>query len=242
MVTAQPTHPVPSQRGTAYAYQCNNCKRCCHDKLIQVNPYEAARLAFHLGVSTAEFAHDCLDDNVFLKRTANGACMFLEAGGCGVHPHRPLVCRIYPLGRHVAGSGAETFSHFSPHPQSAGEYGHDKTIEDYLVQQGAIEYMVAADKYLELFHRLHALLRASLANEPQLAQELAPAASAAKTSMPTWLDVDGVVASYCKKHGLPVPETVDGRMLMHIAAIDGWLEQQAGAAGTPSPAGSRFAG
>lgn len=232
---ALPIYPVPSQRGTAYAYQCNNCKRCCHNKLIQVNPYEAVRLASHLGVSTGEFARDCLDDNVFLKRTPDGACIFLGEGGCSVHPHRPLVCRIYPLGRHVAGSGGETFTHFAPHPQSAGEYGHDKTIEDYLLQQGAIEYMAAADRYLELFHRLHALLRASLAKEPELAKDLGPAASAAKTAMPAWLDVDSVVASYCNKHSLPQPETMDAKMQMHITAIDSWLEQQASENPAPSP-------
>lgn len=223
----RPAYPVPSHRDTAYAYQCNNCKNCCHDKLIQVNPYEVARLAFHLGVSTAEFARDCLDDNVYLKRTTSGACIFLDSAGCGVHPHRPLVCRIYPLGRHVAGHRGETFSHFTPHPQTAGAYGQDKTIEDYLMQQGAMEYMMAADRYVQLFHRLHALLRAYLAREPQLGQELKPAAAAARMDMPAWLDVDSVVASYCTAHGLSAPNTIDGKMQMHITAIDSWLEQHA---------------
>ncbi len=222
---ARLVYPVPSQRDTAYSYACNNCKRCCHDKLIQVNPYEVARLADHLRVTTADFARDCLDDNVYLKRSANGACIFLNASGCGVHPNRPMVCRIYPLGRHVDGDGSESFSHLAPHPQTQGVYGVSQTVQDYLAQQGAPEYMVAADHYLQLFHRLHAALLVSMAKEPQLVQDIAQVANAAKAAMPAWLDVDSVVAHHCAAHGLPLPDSVDGKMKIHIAAIESWLTQ-----------------
>ena len=220
---AKPVYPLPSWRDTAYSYECNNCKRCCHDKLIQVNPYEVARLAAHLHVSTADFARDCLEDNVYLKRSANGACMFLTAEGCGVHPNRPMVCRIYPLGRHVDGDGSESFSHLAPHPQTEGVYGLSKTVQDYLEQQGALPYMAAADHYLQLFHRLHAALLVSMAREPQLVQDIGQVASAAKADMPAWLDVDSVVTSHCAEHGLPVPVTVKEKMTIHIAAIENWL-------------------
>ena len=221
----RPVYAVPSQRDTAYSYECNNCKRCCHDKLIQVNPYEVARLASHLQMSTGDFARNCLDDNVYLKRVANGACMFLNADGCGVHANRPMVCRIYPLGRHVGGDGSETFSHLEPHPQTAGIYGVRQTVLDYLQQQGAPQYMAAADGYLDLFHRLHAALVQSMAQTPQAAQDMGQVASAAKAQMPAWLDVDSVVTAYCAARGLPVPETVEGRMKIHITAIEEWLNQ-----------------
>ncbi len=229
--TVRPVYPLPSQRDTAYSYNCNNCKRCCHDKLIQVNPYEVARLAAHLQVSTGAFARDCLDDNVYLKRKANGACMFLTAEGCGVHPNRPMVCRIYPLGRHVAGDGSESFSHLEPHPQTAGEYGLSKTVQDYLEQQGAPPYMAAADRYLALFHQLHAALLTSMAQQPQLVQDIGQVASDAKADMPAWLDVDSVVTLQCATQGLPVPDTVEARMDLHIAAIEAWLAQN-----LPAPA------
>lgn len=222
---ARPVYPLPSRRETAYAYQCNNCKRCCHDKLIQVNPYEVTRLAQQLGVSTGDFARDCLEDNVYLKRRANGACIFLDTGGCNVHPNRPMVCRIYPLGRHVAGDGSESFTHLDPHPQSEGRYGLDKTVQDYLEQQGAPEYMAAADRYLELFHRLHAALMATLAQQPGLTHELNQVAQSAKIDIPPWLDVDCVVDAYCTLHGLAAPQTLSEKMELHIAAIEAWLDK-----------------
>ncbi len=224
--TARPVYPLPSLRDTAYSYQCNNCKRCCHDKLIQVNPYEVARLAHNLQVSTGEFARDCLEDNVYLKRTANGACIFLNEQGCGVHADRPMVCRIYPLGRHVAGDGGETFSHLTAHPQTAGVYGVSQTVWDYLEQQGAPEYMQAADQYLDLFHRLHAALLTSMRQQPKAAQDIGEVASAAKQEMPAWLDVDSVVAIHCALNDVPVPEAIDARMKIHIAAIESWLAEK----------------
>jgi len=222
----RPVYPLTSDREAAYSYQCNNCKRCCHDKLIQVNPYEVARLAQHLGVSTSTFMRNCVEDNVYLKRQPNGACIFLNAAGCGVHPDRPMVCRIYPLGRHIGGDGTESFTHLDPHPQSAGEYGQSKRIEDYLMQQGALPYMAAADHYLALFHSLHAMLLVSVAAAPQAAGTLDQAASAAKTDIPAWLDVDQVVENYCAAHGVAPPDAVSEKMEFHIAAIEEWIAAQ----------------
>lgn len=223
VLAMRPLYPAVSGRKTAYSYRCNACNRCCHDKLIQVNPYEAARLAHHLGVPTGEFIRDSLEDNVYLKRRQNGACIFLAESGCGVHPHRPMVCRIYPLGRHISASGEETFSHLDPHPQTAGVYGEAGVAEDYLEQQGAPPYMAAADRYLDLFHRLHAALQAFVASEAGAAAAATEASQGAKSSIPEWLDVDRVVANYCDAHRLPVPKGVDGKIELHIAAIEAWL-------------------
>lgn len=43
-------------RAEAFGYTCNRCTNCCRNKLIQVNPYEIARLARHKGVGTSAFA------------------------------------------------------------------------------------------------------------------------------------------------------------------------------------------
>ena len=34
------------------------------------------------------------NDHTVLKQTESGACVFLGAEGCMVHPDRPLVCRL----------------------------------------------------------------------------------------------------------------------------------------------------
>ncbi len=42
-------------RSAPFGFACNRCLQCCMNKKIQVNPYEIARLAQHLGISTTEF-------------------------------------------------------------------------------------------------------------------------------------------------------------------------------------------
>jgi Fe-S-cluster containining protein len=103
-------------RDSAFSYTCHACSRCCHDKIIQLNPYEVARLAQNRGMSTTDFLARYTERNgTALRRVEEGACVFLTAQGCGVHADRPLVCRLYPLGRKVTPEGEESFREVTPH-------------------------------------------------------------------------------------------------------------------------------
>ncbi|WP_193222247.1 hypothetical protein [Alkalilimnicola sp. S0819] len=66
---------------------------------------------------------------------------------------RPLVCRVYPLGR-IVSRDEEYFVEVTPHPQTEGRYGQDGTVAEYLAQQGAAPYMAAADHYYRLYLQL----------------------------------------------------------------------------------------
>src|SRR5215470_9862277 len=101
-----------SPRSEAFDYVCRRCLKCCHHQRIQLNPYELARLARNLGLTTTEFRAAWTEhgDGLALRQTETGACVFLGSEGCTVHPDRPLVCRLYPLGRHVSADGSEAFS------------------------------------------------------------------------------------------------------------------------------------
>jgi Fe-S-cluster containining protein len=114
-----------------FSYVCGQC-RCCVDKLIKLNPYEVARLAANPGISTTEFIRTCtMAKGAVLKMNRRGECLFRTSKGCSVHPDRPLVCRLYPLGRHApASSGEEVFSLLSE-----GRVGRDGTVADYLRTQ-----------------------------------------------------------------------------------------------------------
>src|SRR5262249_31510445 len=120
---------------------------------IQVNPYEVARLALARGQSTSEFRAAWTEDGrgTVLRQNEDGTCVFLGPQGCQVHPDRPLVCRLYPLGRQVGSDGSEFFTKLKGHPLSAGEFTDRGTIADYLAAQGAQPFMDAADAY---FHWL----------------------------------------------------------------------------------------
>ena len=125
------------QRDSPFSYACHACKRCCQHYRIKANPYEVLRLARHLGLTTTAFIDAHLVDDAYLPHDEEGHCRFLGEQGCTVHPARPLVCRVYPLGLHVDGQGVERFSHLQPHPRTEGEYGATGTVDDYLRQQGA---------------------------------------------------------------------------------------------------------
>lgn len=98
-------------RQTRFAFTCNQCLSCCRNKKIQINPYEIARLAHHKRMSTEDFV-SCYTHTggTLLNWNEDGTCVFLGPQRCGVHPDRPLVCRLYPLGRNLNGMGEEGFS------------------------------------------------------------------------------------------------------------------------------------
>ncbi len=173
------------ERSSPFSYQCHACQRCCQDKLIRVNPYEVLQLARACAIDTTTFLQRYVDrETSFLRQTPQGNCVFLDPQrACTVHAHRPLVCRLYPLGRRVSGEGAETFAVLEPHPDSAGEYGTHQRVQDYLDGQGADPYLKATDALLELFHAAYA--------RPS-PQPGSPTGEMADSAL-DWLDVDLVL-------------------------------------------------
>lgn len=209
----------------SFSYRCGSCGRCCHNKRIQVGPYELFRLSRNRGLSTGEFAGRYIDvDGPFLRFGQDGKCPFLIAGACAVHSDRPLVCRLYPLGRHVDAQGNETFSHVEPHPQSEGEYGDLGTVAGFIEQQGALPYLRAADRYQDLFHRLCAALQAALQVHPDIVNstaDLLPASREVKAlSFMEWLDIDATLQHVSRQRCLLAPEDADHAMALHIRAIE----------------------
>jgi Fe-S-cluster containining protein len=216
-------------RDSAFSYTCHACSRCCHDKIIHLNPYEVAQLAQNRGIGTSEFLSQYTDSaGTALKRAEAGACIFLTAEGCGVHPDRPLVCRIYPLGRHVTAQGDEWFAELAPHPETEGTYGTAGTVGEYLHTQGAQPYIEAVDRYLDLLGKMAAVLRQGLGNNAGLRTEVEQAVDRLMTDqhapMPVWLDVDTVTTQYCAEQHLDVPTDHSIKMDFHMRAIEAWIE------------------
>jgi Fe-S-cluster containining protein len=213
-------------RETPFFFSCSQCLRCCRHKKIQVNPYEIARLAKNRGLSTADFLeHYTHDDGTILNWDEDGACVFLDSGGCGVHPDRPLVCRLYPLGRHVLPSGEESFSEIEPDESCIGVYGKDSKIDSYLDTQGAGPFMEAADRYLDLLWRLYLVLQEEGA-DPERQNAIVSVferfAGGQRNGDIGFADVDAIVAAFCEKLSLEVPKTTDEKILIHIHAVEAW--------------------
>ncbi|MBI4800131.1 MAG: YkgJ family cysteine cluster protein [Desulfarculus sp.] len=210
------------QLDSDFCYHCLRCSRCCHDQAIQVNPYEILRLARHLGLSTSQFIErHTTNAGLFLRFTSEGACGFLTPQGCGVHPARPLVCRLYPLGREIDLQEGEGFVLLERHPQCPALVGGAGRLGEYLDEQGAGPFLAAADLYLELVLEMHEALRR---HAPLGAggETLAGLGRSAVQAVNPWLDVDAVL-------GDAVLEADPWRaMQRHLVAIRKWTRQMEG--------------
>lgn len=88
---------------------CNGCSSCCYGRgdTITLDPFDMIQLIEVTGLSYEQLLEKRIGlsvvDHVILphlKMTQEGNhCSFLEEGRCGIHGHRPGMCRIFPLGR-----------------------------------------------------------------------------------------------------------------------------------------------
>ena len=176
----------------------------------------------------------------FTLKTVDGTATITRST---FHPDRPLVCRLYPLGRMIDSEGREWFADLPPHPETAGLYGVTGTVGSYLESQGVAPYFVFGERYAALFRRMVALF-ATVERDPgeengkrEIALEDAQGPPGLLLS--PWLDVDATVAAYCGERGLAVPSDKDAVVELHIQAIGAWLAQlEANARGPQPPLGS----
>jgi len=205
-------------RDSGFSLSCEACGRCCHNKKIQLNPYEIVRMADYLGIGTGEFlTRYMMTDEPFLQMQASRACVFLAAGKCTVHPARPLVCRLYPLGQHLNGAGAEHFTCVTPEKTCESRVGERSTVDRFLVVNDTEPYMEASRKYLELFYRFYESMVRQLQQRDDIDLDLG--AYQSKVLMEEWFDVDKVVAAYCQAEEKSAPADLSGRVQLHIEAL-----------------------
>jgi len=202
-----PTAQQLTARGEAFGYTCRACSRCCAHKIIQVNPYEIARLARRMGLSTSDFRDRYVERGAILRRTDDDVCVFLSDKGCSVHADRPLVCRLYPLGRRESADGTEVWLRATPHPQSEGVYSTDGTIGDFIAAQGALPFMRAADDYADWVRK---------ANE-QIETEADNTGEAGGDDDLT--DMDGAIAAWCEQTGAAEPSNIEDRRQLHLEIL-----------------------
>lgn len=99
---------------------CEGCSDCCRGmgSSIVLDPYDAYRLTTGLNLSFEQLLEEKVELNVVegiilpnLKMAGpQEQCGFLnEEGRCGIHPFRPGMCRIFPLGRYYEN---ESFQYF----------------------------------------------------------------------------------------------------------------------------------
>lgn len=148
--------------GDVLPLTCTRSGTCCHGKDIPITPWELAVLAEAKGVAAARF-RDTLTRDGGTRLACEGppgwrgqrACSLYDpAAGCSVHAARPMACRLYPLGREMAGGRERFFHEGRSFPCLDGCPGvrdlPAMTVADYLAQQGVAPLAVVRDDYLDV--------------------------------------------------------------------------------------------
>jgi uncharacterized protein len=145
---------------------CSRAGTCCHGKTVWLNPWELARLAAVKGTTPRDFRDRYCEFGGVRLRFDNppgwkglAACsQYVPDCGCSVHAGRPLVCRLYPLGRLRRGNELYYMHRGNRFPCLDGcpevaDLPHP-IVADYLANQNTTAGETAQDEYLELMQRL----------------------------------------------------------------------------------------
>jgi Fe-S-cluster containining protein len=226
-------------RKSAFSFSCRVCGRCCSGKIIMAGPHEILGMSRVLGISTTDFLARYTDNSgTTLRSEGDGRCVFLTTSGCRVHPRRPLVCRLYPLGRTTNERGEERFAVFPAQPDCEAEVGQDGTVETFLESQGVAPYLGWSRRYGELYRCMIGLLdRLDIQGKIDAPGADAPAETAragsespgleqepGRVPLSSWQDIDASLAEYCAAKGLAVPAEIDEAIDLHLRAIKEWLD------------------
>lgn len=174
-------------------------------------------------MGTTRFIAELTDaPGCYLRFGPDGACPFLGEDGCAVHADRPLVCRLYPLVRHLDGQGSETFSRLDPPAECRALTGRDGRVADYLESQGTGPFLAAADLYLAVVREALAFLgRGGADGESPVEAAITPqnADQDDSESWWAWLDIDQMLErGWRPEWGCP-PGEAWSRVLIHVQML-----------------------
>lgn len=211
-----------------FSFKCQVCSVCCSNKAIQLGPYEALRLARSLGLTTtAFFAKYAEEGGTVLRNTPDGSCIFLESRGCGVHPDRPLVCRLFPLGQLMDERGGVRFAVMPLHPDCLGVVDADGTVRSYLESQGALLYFRYDAAYSAIRKKI-----IQMRPGPRSTNLARIPSSGAKTEekgglsperlLSLWSDIDAALAACGRAQERERGEDLDELVHRHIEALEEW--------------------
>lgn len=99
---------------------CMGCSACCQGmgESIILDPLDVHRITEHIGLSFQTLLAGRIElhvvDGIILPSMKmdgeRNCCTFLDGQGrCGIHPYRPGVCRLFPLGRYYENHSFQYF-------------------------------------------------------------------------------------------------------------------------------------
>jgi uncharacterized protein len=145
---------------------CSRSGSCCFGKQVYINPWELACLAQAKELTPKEFRDQYCElggirlrfDGASSFKGMSACSQYIPDFGCSVHPGRPLVCRLYPLGRqkqnekqHYMFQGQE-FPCLADCPEVLDL--PQMRVTDYIAGQATKNFELAQDEYLEIMQNL----------------------------------------------------------------------------------------
>ena len=104
-----------------FPFGCRQCGDCCRKRSdpVYIMGYDVYNIAKALDMQPVEVLVEftgCVkgaDSHlpaVYLKERLDGSCRLLRKGKCTVQNQKPVVCRVYPLGRYIDGQEIRYFT------------------------------------------------------------------------------------------------------------------------------------
>jgi Fe-S-cluster containining protein len=153
---------------------------CCRDVSIVLTPYDVLRMKKALGMDSGDFLRqhtispfspDQKIPAVLIKMDPETkACPFVTEQGCGIYPHRPWACRMYPLGvaepRNPSPQDRKFFFLLREEICHGHGQGPGCSIRQWLDGQGLEEYEMMGASFRELM--LHEFWDKEVPLEPRM--------------------------------------------------------------------------
>ena len=145
---------------------CSRSGACCHGNVVRLNPWDLACLAEAKGLTPRAFRDRYCDfGGIHLRfdgapgwKQKPACSQYVTDLGCSVYLGRPLVCRLYPLGRQS--QGKEIYYMYQgvdfPCIKECPEVLDlpQLSVAAYIEGQATKRFEVARDEYLELMQNL----------------------------------------------------------------------------------------
>ena len=153
--------------GDTFQFTCDKSGKCCKNRFdnpILLSPYDVHRLRQNLNISSSEFADQfgmkilgsesqlpiMLLDFEWTSRNRN-KCPFLRSYGCKVYKDRPLVCRMYPVGRAIDRDMSSYFFLTKVADYCKLGQGKEHAVEQWLDEAEVEPYFEWNDRFHSLF-------------------------------------------------------------------------------------------
>ncbi len=145
---------------------CSRSGTCCFGKQVLLNPWELTLIANAKKITVREFSKLYCDfggirlrfDGELISNNKRTCSQYIENFGCSVYQGRPLVCRLFPLGRYIQNNEAHymfegtNFPCLAECPEVTSL--DSLTVTNYLSGQGTALFEKAQDAYLDMVQNI----------------------------------------------------------------------------------------